>query len=81
MVCTESVEEVIDKHYSDQIEELEQSGEEESLLNSIREFHAEEVEHETIAREEMDEISPMMKIFKDVVKIGCKTAIKISEKI
>ena len=36
MVCTEAVEEVIDKHYSDQIEELEQSGEEESLLNSIR---------------------------------------------
>ena len=31
MVCTEAVEEVIDKHYSDQIEELEQSGEEESL--------------------------------------------------
>ena len=28
----------------------------------------------------MDEISPMMNIFKDVVKIGCKTAIKISEK-
>ena len=27
MVCTEAVEEV-DKHYSDQIEELEQSGEE-----------------------------------------------------
>ena len=25
MVCTEAVEEVIDKHYSDQIEELEQS--------------------------------------------------------
>ena len=81
MVCTEAVEEVIDKHYSDQIEELEQSGEEESLLNSIREFHAEEVEHEMIAREEMDEISPIMNIFKDVVKIGCKTAIKISEKI
>ena len=81
MVCTEAVEEVIDKHYSDQIEELEQSGEEESLLNSIREFHAEEVEHEMIAREEMDEISPMMNIFKDVVKIGCKAAIKISEKI
>ena len=58
MVCTEAVEEVIDKHYSGQIEELEQSGEEESLLNSIREFHAEEVEHEMIAREEMDEISP-----------------------
>ena len=69
------------KKFNDQIEELEQSGEEESLLNSIREFHAEEVEHEMIAREEMDEISPMMNIFKDVVKIGCKTAIKISEKI
>ena len=79
MVCTEAVEEVIDKHYSDQIEELEQSGEEE-FFEILLEFHAEEVEHETIAREEMDEISPIMNIFKDVVKIGCKTAIKISEK-
>ena len=34
-----------------------------------------------LKREEMDEISPMMNIFKDVIKIGCKTAIKISEKI
>ena len=58
MVCTEAVEEVIDKHYSDQIEELEQSGEEESLLNSIREFHAEEVEHETIARKKWMKFLP-----------------------
>ena len=58
MVCTEAVEEVIDKHYSDQIEELEQSGEEESLLNSIKEFHAEEVEHETIARKKWMKFLP-----------------------
>ena len=81
MACTEAVEEVIDKHYLDQIEELEKTDGEESLLNSIREFHAEEVEHEMIAREEMDESSTLINIFKDVVKIGCKAAIKISEKV
>ena len=33
MACTEAVEEVIDKHYSEQIDELDKSGQEESLLN------------------------------------------------
>ena len=34
-----------------------------------------------IAREEMDEISPIMNIFKDIVKLVVKLQIKISEKI
>ena len=54
MACTEAVEEVIDKHYSEQIEELDKSGQEESLLNSLKEFHADEVEHEMIAKKELD---------------------------
>lgn len=81
MACTEAVEEVIDKHYSDQIDELDKSGQEESLLNSLKEFHADEVEHEMIAKKELDETSTALNIFKNLVKIGCKGAIKVSEKI
>jgi len=81
MACAEAVEEVIDKHYSNQIEELEESGFEKDLLESIKEFHAEEVEHETIARQEGGEASPFISFFKDVVRFGCRGAIKISEKI
>ena len=81
MLCTASVEEVIDKHYSEQIDELDKSGQEESLLNSLKEFHADEVEHEMIAKKELDETSTALNIFKNLVKIGCKGAIKVSEKI
>ena len=81
MACTEAVEEVIDKHYSEQIDELDKSGQEESLLNSLKEFHADEVEHEMIAKKELDETSTALNIFKNLVKIGCKGAIKVSEKI
>lgn len=81
MACTEAVEEVIDKHYSEQIDELDKSGKEESLLNSLKEFHADEVEHEMIAKKELDETSTALNIFKNLVKIGCKGAIKVSEKI
>ena len=81
MACTEAVEEVIDKHYSDQIDELDKSGQEENLLNSLKEFHADEVEHEMIAKKELDETSTALNIFKNLIKIGCKGAIKVSEKI
>ena len=81
MACTEAVEEVIDKHYSEQIDELDKSGQEESLLNSLKEFHADEVEHEMIAKKELDETSMALNIFKNLIKIGCKGAIKVSEKI
>ena len=81
MACTEAVEEGIDKHYSEQIDELDKSGQEESLLNSLKEFHADEVEHEMIAKKELDETSTALNIFKNLIKIGCKGAIKVSEKI
>ena len=40
MACTEAVEEIIDKHYSDQIEELESSCQEKDILKTIKKFHA-----------------------------------------
>ena len=81
MACTEAVEDVIDKHYSSQINELETSGKEKEILKNIRKFHAEEVEHEKIAKNEISENTPALKAFKKVVELGCKTAINLSEKI
>ena len=81
MACTEAVEDVIDKHYSSQINELETSGKEREILKTIRKFHAEEVEHEKIAKNEISENTPALKAFKKVVELGCKTAINLSEKI
>ena len=81
MACTEAVEDVIDKHYSSQIEELEDSGQGKEILKTIKEFHAEEVEHEKIAKNEISENTPALKAFKKVVEVGCKAAINLSEKI
>jgi|TARA_B110000093_G_C12812125_1_gene343304 ubiquinone biosynthesis monooxygenase Coq7 len=81
MACTEAVEDVIDGHYSDQIKELENSGKESNILETIRKFHVEEIEHERIAKNEISENTPTLRAFKRLVKIGCKTAINLSEKI
>ena len=81
MACTEAVEEVIDKHYSDQISELENSGKESEILEVIKKFHADELAHEEIAKNEISENTPLLNAFKKVVKVGCKAAISISEKI
>ena len=53
MLCTASVEEVIDKHYLSQIEHLEsEKTEEKELLKKIKKFRQEELEHRDIAYEE-----------------------------
>ena len=81
MACTEAVEEVIDKHYSDQIKELEDSKKEPEILEIIKQFHEDELEHEEIAKNEISENTPALKAFKKIVKVGCRAAISLSEKI
>ena len=81
MACTEAVEEVIDKHYSDQIKEIEESKIEREFLFTLKKFHSDEVEHKTTAKDESGKNSVLLNSFKEIVKIGCKGAIKISEKI
>ena len=50
MLCTASVEEVIDKHYLDQINQL--GPEEEELKKKITKFRQDELDHKNIAYEE-----------------------------
>jgi len=49
MLCTASVEEVIDKHYQSQINQLEDD--EKKLREKIKKFRADELEHKDIAYE------------------------------
>ena len=49
MLCTASVEEVIDKHYKDQIDQL--GSDEEELKNTIIKFRQDELHHKDIAYE------------------------------
>ena len=69
MLCTASVEEVIDKHYSDQIKEIEESKIEREFLFTLKKFHSDEVEHKTTAKDESGKNSVLINSFKEIVKM------------
>ena len=79
MLCTASVEEVIDKHYLDQINQL--GPEEKELKKKITKFRQDELDHKDIAYEEGASKKGFYSIMDKVIKTGSKIAIRISEKI
>lgn len=82
MACTAAVETVITEHYNDQIRELMSNPEEnKELLEIIRQFRDDEMEHHDTAISHKAEEAPMYQAFAQVVKVGCKGAIWISERI
>ena len=79
MLCTASVEEVIDEHYSSQIKEL--KIDEKKLKEKIIKFREDELHHKNIAYEEGATKQGVYAILDKVIKTGSKIAINISEKI
>ena len=79
MLCTASVEEVIDKHYLDQINQL--GPDEEELKKKIIKFRQDELDHKDIAYEEGATKKGFYAIMDRIIKTGSKLAINISEKI
>ena len=79
MLCTASVEEVIDEHYSDQINQLE--NDEKKLKEKIIKFRKDELHHKDIAYKEGATKKGVYSILDKVIKTGSKIAISISEKI
>ena len=79
MLCTASVEEVIDGHYKDQTYKL--GKDEEELKKKIIKFRQDELNHKDIAYEEGATKKGIYSIMDKVIKTGSKIAIKISEKI
>ena len=79
MLCTASVEEVIDKHYLDQINQL--GPEEKELKNKITKFRNDELDHKDIAYEQGATKKGLYSIMDKIIKTGSKIAINISEKI
>ena len=79
MLCTASVEEVIDKHYQNQINQL--NADEKELKNKIIKFRDDEIHHKDIAYEEGATKEGLYSILDKVIKTGSKIAINISEKI
>ena len=79
MLCTASVEEVIDVHYKNQIDQI--GSDENNLKNNIIKFRNDELHHKDIAYNEGATKEGFYKIIDKIIKTGSKLAIKISEKI
>ena len=79
LLCTASVEEVIDEHYSDKIKQLE--NDEKKLKEKIIKFRADELLHKDMAYAEGATKKGIYSILDKIIKTGSKIAINISEKI
>tara|TARA_Y100000992_G_scaffold291964_1_gene248925 strand:- start:320 stop:853 length:534 start_codon:yes stop_codon:yes gene_type:complete len=78
MLCTASVEEVIDDHYKNQTYKL---GDDEKLLKEkIKKFRQDELDHKDIAYEEGATKKGAYKVLDKVIKVSSRIAIAISEK-
>ncbi|MGW8207176.1 MAG: demethoxyubiquinone hydroxylase family protein [Hyphomicrobiaceae bacterium] len=79
MACTAAVEEEIDRHYTKQLDEL---GEDEpELSQTIREFRDDERAHRDTALAAGAEKAPCYPLLSSAIRLGCRVAIRLSERI
>jgi 3-demethoxyubiquinol 3-hydroxylase len=77
--CTAAVEEVIEQHYAAQAQEL---GDEDSeLRETIERFRADELAHKDTALSEGAREAPAYPLLSAAIKLGCRAAIAVSEKV
>ncbi len=77
--CTEAVENVIEQHYARQIEETRDSDPE--LCAIFTQFREDELRHRDTAVAHGAKHAPAYPLLTALITAGCKTAIKLSEKI
>ena len=79
MACTAAVEEEIDKHYTDQLEALGDSDPE--LSGLIETFREDERDHRATALAAGAEQAPAYPLLAGVIRLGCRVAIRMAERI
>jgi ubiquinone biosynthesis monooxygenase Coq7 len=79
MACTVAVEEAINEHYTAQAARLD--AREGELREKVETFRREEMEHHDTALEHEAERAPGFRPLKAIIKLGCKAAIRLSERI
>ena len=79
MLCTASVEEVIDEHYQNQINQL--MPDENILKEKIKKFREDELHHKDIAYKNGATKKGAYFLLDKIIKVGSKIAINISEKV
>ncbi len=81
MACTAAVEEEIDKHYSEQLDRLAEDNCDPQLAEMIEEFREDEREHRDAALANGAEQAPAYPLLSGAIRLGCKIAIKVSERV
>ena len=81
MACTAAVETEIDLHYSAQLEALEEDGSDPELAAMIEEFREDEREHRDAALAAGAENAPGYPFLAGAIRLGCRAAIRLAEKI
>jgi ubiquinone biosynthesis monooxygenase Coq7 len=82
MACTAAIEEEIDRHYTRQLAELEGSREADPELSGlIQAFRADEREHRKTALAAGAERAPAFALLSGAIRLGCRVAIRLSERI
>jgi len=81
MACTAAVEEEIDRHYTAQLEDLQAEGDDPELAGLIEDFRAEEREHRDSALAAGAERAPLYPLLSGAIRLGCRAAIRLAERI
>jgi len=81
MACTAAVEEEIDRHYTRQLDDLRQRGDDPELADMIERFREDEREHRDAALAAGAERAPAYPLLSAAIRLGCRAAIRLSERI
>jgi ubiquinone biosynthesis monooxygenase Coq7 len=79
MACTAAIETEIDRHYTQQLDEL--GDQDPELAGMIREFRDDERAHKDAAIAAGAEQAPAYPLLSGAIRIGCRLAIRLSERI
>ena len=81
MACTAAVEEEIDRHYTRQLDRLEKDGDDPELAEMIERFRIDERAHRDAALAAGAERAPAYPLLSAAIRLGCRAAIRLSERI
>lgn len=81
MACTAAVETEIDLHYSRQLDLLDETDEDSELRDMIERFREDEREHHDAAIAAGAEQAPAYPLLSAAIRLGCRAAIRLSERV
>lgn len=79
LACTDAVETEIDRHYSEQLDQL--GDDDQELASAIAEFRADELEHRDSARDAGATGAFGYPLLTAAIRAGCRVAIELSKRI